>query len=213
MLFHDWSPFLVQDGFATLSSPKKRAESEVVRYFLCHLWHHHQQPLQPVSALAENVPHPHRFALPHDEDNVHGDGGENHGEPDGSLHGLGDHGQEGDDRGEEKVEDREEKVYFDRPLHVRALPTQVGQAKHRGSDGEPGGEADVVHEEDEVAGAEVAEAHEGEADDTRHWRRPLGVDGGEDPGHLALPRPAHEQPACSQESAVDPAKGRTSNKE
>ena len=179
----------------------------------CHLRHHNKQPLQPIGALPKDVPHPQRLALPHDEHDVDGDGGEDHGKPYGRLHRLGNHGQEGDDGGEEEVEDGEEQVDLDGPLHVRALPTKIGQAKYRSSDGEPCGETNVVHEEDEVARTEVAEAHEGEADDTGHWRRPLGVDGGEDPGHLALPRPAHEQPACSQESAVDPAEGGASNKE
>ena len=173
----------------------------------CHRRHDHEQPLQPVVALPEDVPHPQRLALPHDEHNVDRNGGEDHGEPYGGLHRLGNHGQEGDDSSEEEVEDGEEQVDLDGPLHVGALPTQVGQAEHCGSDGEPGGEADIVHEEYEVAGAEVAEAHEGEADDTGHRGRPLRVDRGEDPWHLSLPGPAHEQPACRQESPVDPAKG------
>ena len=54
---------------------------------------------------------------------------------------------------------------------------------------------------------EVTEAHEREADDTGHGCRPLRVDGRQDPGHLTLPGTAHEQPACRQESPVDPAKG------
>ena len=71
---------------------------------------------------------------------------------------------------------------------------EVGEAEHGGPAGEPGGEADAIHEEDEVAGAEVAQAHQGEDDHAGHRGRLLGVDHGEDIGHLALPRPAHEQP-------------------
>ena len=134
--------------------------------------------MQPIGALPKDVPHPQRLALPHDEHDVDGDRGEDHGEPNGGLHRLGNHGQEGDDGGEEEVEDGEEQVDLDGPLHVRALPTKIGQAKYRSSDGEPCGETNVVHEEDEVARTEVAEAHEGEADDAGHRCGPLRVDRG-----------------------------------
>ena len=55
---------------------------------------------------------------------------------------------------------------------MRALPSQVGDAEHGGPDGEPCGEADVVHEQDQVARAQVAEAHQGQADHAWNWGRP-----------------------------------------
>ena len=66
-----------------------------------------------------------------------------------------------------------EQVDLDGPLHVRALPPQVGDAEHGGPDGEPCGEADVVHEQDQVARAQVAEAHQGQADHAWNWGRPM----------------------------------------
>ena len=58
-----------------------------------HLRHHDEEPLQPVGALAKDVAQPLGLALPHQEDDVDRDGGEDHTEPDRRLHWLCDHRQ------------------------------------------------------------------------------------------------------------------------
>ena len=97
----------------SLSFPEIRMirKLSILDVFL-HLRHHDEEPLQPVGALAEDVAQPLRLALPHQEDDVDGDGGEDHTEPDRSLHWLRDHRQQGDDGREDKVEDGEEQVHL-----------------------------------------------------------------------------------------------------
>ena len=94
-----------------LSFPEIRRIRKLLNIFL-HLRHHDEEPLQPVGALAKDVAQPLRLALPHQEDDVDGDGGEDHTEPDRSLHWLRDHRQQGDDGREDKVEDGEEQVHL-----------------------------------------------------------------------------------------------------
>ena len=55
-------------------------------------------------------------------------------------------------QGHDDVDDGERQVDLDRPLQVRTLPPEVGDAGDRSADGEPGGKPDVVHQLDNVAG-------------------------------------------------------------
>ena len=54
-------------------------------------------------------------------------------------------------QGHDQVDHGPGQVDPDGSLQLWALPAQVGHAQHRRSDGEPGGEPNVVHELDDVA--------------------------------------------------------------
>ena len=96
-----------------LSFPEiRRIRKLSILDIVLHLRHHDEEPLQPVGALAKDVAQPLGLALPHQEDDVDRDGGEDHTEPDRRLHWLRDHRQQGDDGREDKVEDREEQVHL-----------------------------------------------------------------------------------------------------
>ena len=59
------------------------------------------------------------------------------------------------------------------------FPAEVREAGHGDPDGEPLGEADVVHQHDDVAGGEVEETEEGESDDAGDRSGSLDVYAGE----------------------------------
>ena len=64
-----------------------------------------------------------------DEDEVDGEGGEDHDAAHPGLEGPGDHGDEGDEDGGQDVEDGPDQAHPDGPLPLRMLPPQPGDAE------------------------------------------------------------------------------------
>ena len=88
-------------------------------------------------------------------------------------------------------------------MEVRTLPSEIRNTEHRSSDGQPDGEGAVVDQLDDVAGAEVEEAEDGDHEDAGEGRHPVDLDHGQHLRHLTLPGPGVEQAGRRQNVAVD----------
>lgn len=93
------------------------------------------------------------------------------------------------------------------------FPPEVWDASHSGSNREPGGEADVVHQLDNVAGGEVGQAEAGDDDDAGDWSRPGDGDHGESSRHLTLSGPGKEQSGGGEELPIDGSECAAGNKD
>ena len=113
--------------------------------------HYHEQPLQLVGGGEGEGVEPARLPLPLDEDEVDRHCRQDHGQTDPRLYRLGDHRQQGNDEGHAEVHNGEGEVDFDWSGQVRLLPAEVGQAEHGGTNGEPGCEPQVVHQDTDIA--------------------------------------------------------------
>ena len=85
------------------------------------------------------------------------------------VEGLRRHGDDCDHDGSDDVDDGEDEVDLDGPLPLWMLVSEDGNTEDTEADGQPGGEPDIVHQGEDVAGAEIAEGKEGGEEDSRGW--------------------------------------------
>jgi hypothetical protein len=70
------------------------------------------------------------FVLPSNEDEVDRNTRGNDGQTHGCFYRGGDHGDHGDEDGGNDVDDGEDQLHLDRPVPLRVLPPQPGDAEH-----------------------------------------------------------------------------------
>ena len=76
------------------------------------------------------------FVLPSNKDEVDRNTRGNDGQTHGCFYGGGDHGDHGDEDGGNDVDDGEDQLHLDRPVPLRVLPPQPGDAEHSQANGD-----------------------------------------------------------------------------
>ena len=88
-------------------------------------------------------------------------------------------------------------------MEIRTFPPEIWYTEHSSTNGQPDGEGAVVDQLDDVAGAEVEQAEDGDDEDAGEGGHPVDLDHGQHLRHLALPGPSIEQSRCGQDIAID----------